>query len=123
MTLRLRERPVRKVVIPLAGLVILIVANYTIVRKENLLASGRTVLLEIAPVDPRSLMQGDYMSLRFRVQAAAFGGRDLSSLEDGRMVLTVDERSVGTFARLDDGSPIAPNEVVMRYRVRLGVPS
>ncbi|XOT97907.1 GDYXXLXY domain-containing protein, partial [Alcaligenes pakistanensis] len=26
---------------------------------------GQTVLLELAPVDPRSLMQGDYMSLNF----------------------------------------------------------
>src|SRR5690606_27040789 len=30
---------------------------------------GQLVLLELAPVDPRSLMQGDYMALRLAVDA------------------------------------------------------
>lgn len=30
-----------------------------------MLKSGRMVLLELAPADPRSLMQGDYMILRY----------------------------------------------------------
>lgn len=32
---------------------------------EQLLASGKVVFLALAPVDPRSLMQGDYMQLRY----------------------------------------------------------
>lgn len=40
----------------------------TIVRQhETTLAHGEMVLLELAPVDPRSLMQGDYMALRFEI--------------------------------------------------------
>ncbi|MDE8355606.1 GDYXXLXY domain-containing protein, partial [Klebsiella pneumoniae] len=47
------------------GLVLaLAVVNLAIVSCERLLAEGEVVLLELAPVDPRSLMQGDYMSLR-----------------------------------------------------------
>lgn len=42
-------------------------ANAGIARHERTLAEGRVVLLELAPVDPRSLMQGDYMRLRFAV--------------------------------------------------------
>lgn len=34
-------------------------------RKEYLLANGQPVILKLAPVDPRSLMQGDYMALNF----------------------------------------------------------
>jgi len=32
---------------------------------ERILSDGRVLLLELAPVDPRSLMQGDYMALQF----------------------------------------------------------
>ncbi|MFX7329222.1 GDYXXLXY domain-containing protein, partial [Acinetobacter baumannii] len=34
-------------------------------QKEMLLKEGQLVLLPLAPVDPRSLMQGDYMALRY----------------------------------------------------------
>jgi uncharacterized membrane-anchored protein len=33
--------------------------NYGIFQKEEIKANGEIVLLELAPVDPRSLIQGD----------------------------------------------------------------
>src|SRR5205807_976804 len=36
-----------------------------VVEKERLLAEGAPILLELRPRDPRSLMQGDYMELRY----------------------------------------------------------
>jgi uncharacterized membrane-anchored protein len=41
-------------------------------------------------------------------------------LEDGRLVVVLDERRVGDFRRLDDGSPLAADEALLRYRVRNG---
>lgn len=38
------------------------VANGAIWQKEQLISTGRPIFLELAPVDPRSLMQGDYMA-------------------------------------------------------------
>jgi uncharacterized membrane-anchored protein len=38
-----------------------------IARNESVLAHGRPVYLELAPVDPRSLIQGDYMALDYAV--------------------------------------------------------
>jgi uncharacterized membrane-anchored protein len=35
--------------------------NWSALQKEETLAKGRLVLLELAPVAPRSLMQKDYM--------------------------------------------------------------
>jgi len=35
---------------------------------ERTLAHGQPVLVELAPVDPRSLMQGDYMRLRYAIE-------------------------------------------------------
>lgn len=46
-------------------LLALVVVNHGIVQRERILSDGRVLLLELQPVDPRSLMQGDYMALRF----------------------------------------------------------
>ena len=41
--------------------------NNSILQKEELLSNGQLILLELVPVDPRSLMQGDYMRLRYAI--------------------------------------------------------
>jgi uncharacterized membrane-anchored protein len=114
----------RKTIAIVAGVLLLAVVNWGIYSRERLLASGRVVLLELAPVDPRSLMQGDYMALRFKATNDAFGrarGRSEESA-DGRLVVAVDERGVGSYARLDDGGALADNEARIRYRIRNGQP-
>lgn len=105
----------RRAVAILAGLVVLAFVNVSIVQRERLLEEGRIVLLELAPVDPRSLMQGDYMALRFKVVDAA--GQPKT---DGRFVIALDDRGrgVGSFVRLHQGEPLADNQVLLRYRVR-----
>ena len=108
----------RKALAILAGLAILAAANYTIYRRERQLADGAVVLLELAPVDPRSLMQGDYMALRFKVADQAFGRAPQVDARDGRIVVKLDERGVGSFVRRDEGGPLAPGEVLLRYRIR-----
>jgi uncharacterized membrane-anchored protein len=112
----------RRLIIALSGLLILIVANVGIYQKQHLVDSGRVVLLELAPVDPRSLMQGDYMALRFRVGDEAFRSVDRETLQDGRLVLTVDERNVAKFTRFDSGEPLRAGEILIRYRVRDNTP-
>lgn len=104
----------RRLVILLAGIAVLALVNYSIYEKEQLLANGRLVFLELAPVDPRSLMQGDYMALRFRLQTQV----PSDNLRDGNMVVAVDDRGVGTFRRIDNGSPLASDEVKITYRMR-----
>lgn len=110
----------RKWLAVLAGVAVLGVANWTIYQRERHLAEGSVVLLALAPVDPRSLMQGDYMALRFRLEVDAFGRGRHDELEDGRLVVKVDERGVGRFARRDGGEPLAADERRLRYRVRNG---
>jgi len=112
----------RKAILIAAGVLLLAAANWTIYSREQLLADGRVVLLELAPVDPRSLMQGDYMALRFKVANDAFGRAPTKEAADGRIVVAVDERNVGTFARLDDGTRLAEGEARVRYRIRNGQP-
>ena len=110
----------RRITLVVTTLLLLAAVNVTIYQRETLLSSGRVVLLELAPVDPRSLMQGDYMALRFQVANHAFAGQNFMKLEDGYLVVAVDERDVASFVRFDDGSTLAENEVLLRYRIRNG---
>lgn len=107
----------RRVLIGLTGVAVLGVMGYSTWRKEQVLAQGRVVLLELVPVDPRSLMQGDYMALRFAVQGEV--GR-YEGQRDGRFVAGVDERGVAKFRRLDSGGALGADEVRIYYRVRGG---
>ena len=81
-----------------------------VLHKESIRHDGRVVLLQLAPVDPRSLLQGDYMRLRYRV------ARNLpKGVERGVAVLAIDNNGVGSFRRLDRGEPLLPNEVRLRF--------
>lgn len=110
--------------------VILVLVNWSIAAKEKHLAEGRIVYLELAPVDPRSLMQGDYMALRFRVADEVYkalpkagdgkGGRHDVAAADGSVVVHLDERDIGSFKALYADQTLAQDEIRIRYRVRDG---
>ncbi len=115
----------------IAGLFALGLVNVSIVQKESLIKEGDIVFLELAPVDPRSLMQGDYMALRFevgneirvqlnkqRTEPGSRGSRNES--QDGIIVVALDENGVGRFARFDDQRELGENERLMQFRVRNG---
>ena len=95
--------------------VLLLAVNVTIYQRENLLSEGQTVMLALAPVDPRSLMQGDYMALRFEV-ARQVGKTEAT---DGYVVVKRDARNVATFNRVyRDGETMAVDESRIHYRLR-----
>ena len=113
--------------------VVLAMVGNSIAAKEALLKNGTVTYLELAPVDPRSLMQGDYMALRFGIandvrrdlepdEPAGRSGsrREKFANADGNIVAVLGEDSVSHYKRLDDGSPLAPGEILLRYRVRKG---
>lgn len=118
-------------IIALAALIaVLGIVNASIIDKEKHLAEGQVVYLELAPVDPRSLMQGDYMALNFRVAQQVYealpkseeyrGWNRNAEAGDGYVVVTLDEKKIGTFQRLDNSTALADNETRLRYRVRNG---
>lgn len=101
-----------------AGLVLLLGGvNYTIWSRERLLAEGEVLLVQLAPVDPRSLLQGDYMALNFAVAAQVPRGDDAAPSQ-GRVVVRRDARGVAAFARMDDGGALAEGERLLEYKVR-----
>jgi len=112
------ERMVRWLIA--AGLVLVLgLVNVSIWRNESLLASGTLVSLELAPVDPRSLMQGDYMALDWAVarELRQRLGRDLPA--SGAIVVRREAGSSrAALVRLDDGTPLAERESRLAYAVR-----
>lgn len=107
----------RKAVILISALALLFAVNYGIYQKERLLADGELVLMPLAPVDPRSLMQGDYMRLRYAVDRQI---DTYDAAEDGFLVLDLDEHRVATLNRIVDQRDKADGAPVIRYRIRQG---
>lgn len=104
------NKTIARTLIVLGGLLVFGSINYSIYAKEHIKSHGEVIYLQLAPVDPRSLMQGDYMALRFSI-AEQFRGRTLEE----RIPLQVDRFRV---ARLAESSSTA--SLRMRYRVRNG---
>lgn len=116
-------------------LLVLVGANLGIYEREQILGNGRRVVLELAPVDPRSLMQGDYMRLRFAVADDAL--RQLQQAPDSRdwaderygsgyLLLRPDDKgihrlvSIKTSDALEDSRQdnSMSEDVLLKYRLR-----
>lgn len=84
-------------------LLLLAMAGWSITGNERIIAHGSPLFARLAPVDPRSLMAGDYMALRFELPPG------LPSIGEGfdrpSVAFTCDERGMATASRL-----LAPGE-------------
>lgn len=106
----------RRLSLLLTGLLILVGINLTVWRFEHAMASGEVVLLRLAPVDPRSLMQGDYMRLNYEL------ARDLVGLDKEKaaaldtLVVRLDEQQVAHW--VSDGNPeaLGPDQRLLQVR-------
>jgi uncharacterized membrane-anchored protein len=114
MSLRPRDLAV------LGGLVlILAIVNWQIAAKERVLRDGERMLLELAPVDPRSLIQGDYMRLDYAIARELLNHHDWP--DDGRIVVVNDADGVARFVRREErGVGLGVAEHLLRYRRRAG---
>ena len=102
-----------KALILLNLLVLLAFVAWSTWKNERLLREGELVLLELAPVDPRSLMQGDYMRLDY----AAAGMDEGETPRSGYLIVRRDADGVGHRERLQsDVQPLSASELAIPYR-------
>ncbi|HHQ4593359.1 TPA: GDYXXLXY domain-containing protein [Aeromonas veronii] len=95
----------RQLALLLSGLAILAGINATVWRYEHAMSSGEVVLLRLAPVDPRSLMQGDYMRLNYEI-ARELTSRDARATQNkgsDTLVIRLDAHQVANLVA--DGKP------------------
>lgn len=146
----LKKRAVT-ITIALLGLaLILVVMTMNIIKYETHLTTGKTVLLALAPVDPRGFMQGDYMALSYALERDIFDAMrpkhphstqdelgseldvELDELDtdfriyepsDGYVIVKIDGNNVGHFVRLADSNSregLTKSELPIYYRIRNG---
>ncbi len=94
---------------------------FTIWSNETILANGKKVILPLAPVDPRSLMQGDYMALSYQLARdgrAAFN--ENTAQKDGFLIVQLDENNVAELKTIAEKIPktLEKNEAAIYFRVR-----
>lgn len=107
----------KKIIFIISFLFIFIIFNYSIYQKEQLKANGKPVFLELAPADPRSHMQGDYMYLNF----ALVENQDYSKIKkSGYIVIEPNQLNIAVFKRFHDGSPLSVSEKLLHYQNRYG---
>ena len=106
-----------KWIIILVNLIILLgLFNNSILQKEELLSNGQLILLELAPVDPRSLMQGDYMDLRYAISENSSSD---SIAKRGFCVVKLEENGVAKKVRIQENkTPLNNNEYLIEYTSR-----
>ena len=113
--------PRPRIGIALCTLAVLAVANVGIRQKERLIAQGQPVFIELAPVDPRSLMQGDYMALRFAIPSDVTMPAP-GLLQATRPVVLVrrDARGVATLHARPAGAALQAGELLMELTPKNG---
>lgn len=102
-------------IVILLSILVLAILNYGIYEKEAIKKQGEIILLKLAPVDPRSLMQGDYMRLRYTVEGKAFTQELATSERNGYLVVVADKYNVGQFVRVYHKEQLAAGEKLFRY--------
>lgn len=101
---------IRKLLVGFNGVLVVGVVLGLIIQKERVLSDGQQVFLELAPVDPRSLMQGDYMRLDYAVAREV----DAQGLpDDGLIYISLDQQKIASLSEKD-----VLGAVPIRYRRR-----
>ncbi len=108
----------KKIVLLATTLLVILAVNISIMKKEGILENGNMMLLRLAPVDPRSLMQGDYMVLRYALVNNVSKDRLANK---GCIVVKLDENKVAEFVKVYDNTPLNEGEHLLFYRNRDGL--
>jgi uncharacterized membrane-anchored protein len=120
------ERPIRNR-LRLLGVTAIVLAQLLVLsaqigRSEAILSSGQTIYLELLPRDPRSLLQGDYVELRYAIAEPPASLPEFNALREGAKIAVVLGRSpsgASEFKRLYAGNePLSPGEAVMNGKWR-----
>jgi uncharacterized membrane-anchored protein len=93
--------------------VTLIFVNGNIFKQQRLIDNGEAIFVELMPVDPRSLLQGDYMALNYNLRITSakedYGKAAVSPI-NYMLVVTLDERRRVTSSTFTPSEPLNDNQ-------------
>ena len=126
----------RRILVAASLVVFLAGFAWSVFSKEEQLKNGETLIVRLAPRDPRAFLLGDYMALNYAMNREVdkalsdryTGGenprmirrdreKSLKLPRDGVAVVRLDANRVASFVRLDDGSPLGADERRLYFRV------
>lgn len=119
----------RRAAVAALGLLVLAAVGWAIAGKERVLREGELLLVPLGPRDPRSLMQGDYMVLRYDVPDRIDEAARRRGERRGLLVVRRDSEGRASFVRLhEEGEELATRDRLVEYvwrgsRVDVGAPS
>ncbi|MDC1287242.1 GDYXXLXY domain-containing protein [Gammaproteobacteria bacterium] len=108
----------RTIVLAVTVAAVLLAINVEIAGKERIVRNGETVLLRIAPRDPRSMLQGDYMALRYSMAGLVARDARKHEMNDGIAVIELGKLNEARFVSLYEGQPLGRGQQLLRYRKR-----
>jgi len=100
----------KNIIILINLLILVVLFNKSVLKKEKTLTEGTLVLLKLAPVDPRSLMQGDYMRLRYEI---ARNLRLDTIAKRGYCVVKLSEKGIAKKIRLQNNTTPLENDAYL----------
>jgi len=112
------SKKTRLIVMVVGMVAILIIVNSQIAIKNSVIENGSIMLLRLAPRDPRSLLQGDYMALRYAMANQVAQAANTAQMTDGRIVVELASNGEASFAGLYQGQPLSQNQRVLHFRKR-----
>ena len=103
---------IKKILLIINIVILFVVTGFSANKEEGYKKSNSYFYLELAPVDPRSLLQGDYMTLNYditdKAQEIIFNGiydskdenNKFLDMRKGYIVVSLDENKVAKFVKL-----------------------
>jgi len=106
-----------KKIVLLTLIVILTLLNYAIIQNERHLNKGETIILKLVPIDPRSMIQGDYMKLKYGLASKvkhAFAplGR---TPKKGFVLVHLNPQHIASFMKIYRGETIHKEEAKLPF--------
>lgn len=103
---------VKKILLIVNIAMLFVITGFSAIKEEGYKKLDNYFYLELAPVDPRSLLQGDYMTLNYditdRVQEIIYNGiydskdenNKFLGMRKGYIVVSLDENKVAKFVKI-----------------------
>lgn len=103
----------KKIFVVLNLLLLMLAFGYSVIKEERNLKQ-ETFYIKTAPVDPRSLIQGDYMILNYDITESA--RKEARGLRKGYIRVRINDLKVAEFVRVDNKYlPSSDNEISIQF--------
>lgn len=104
----------KKLLVVLNLILLIVVFGYSVIKEENNLKKN-TFYIKTSPVDPRSLIQGDYMVLNYNITDSA--RIEAVNIRKGYIRIKINDLKIAEFIRVDkEYVPPSNNEISIQFQ-------